>query len=346
MQFLLDSLGEKGLGYARPCHGPQLLSASIDGRLCIWLNLVRQPSFQVRFVGFLSLAWLDDNTLIAGTEDGRLISLRFGNKYFSATGFDAHRAPLECLGTLGKNVATGTHSEIMIWELHPAQSSNFFESCVPIRQLGPPPSTGHNSGSPVVVTSLQWADLRSEHPGAIFAGYLDHGVVMWDVSTGDIIRSISTSTHIGTVLLSPCGHMLVTANSSSGFDVYHTEKTTPIRKFVHQHPPSSSRLFLPRRCDLGLVERTDDPETVPYANILAISAHFDPSRQGAQDTFFVAVAMALKSTPPSIQIWQTQAVDSPQTQTSTELTDRRRLLNTPILYTLILAAGIILGNVL
>ncbi|TFK59861.1 hypothetical protein BDN72DRAFT_905475 [Pluteus cervinus] len=99
--------------------GQYLASASMDSRLCVW-----SPNQGAKFTiegtaGFISLAWVDENTLLSGTEDGRLITVEFSNVLLRVTGFEMHAYPLECLDVRGNRLATGSHSYVSVWDLVP-----------------------------------------------------------------------------------------------------------------------------------------------------------------------------------------------------------------------------------
>ncbi|TFK62307.1 WD40 repeat-like protein [Pluteus cervinus] len=224
--------------------GTHLASASLEGRLCIWSVSASEARFVIcGDVGFLSVVWINEQTLLAGMQDGLLMYVNFtGANLLRATGWEAHIHPVERLGLCDTKLASGAHSQVFIWRVDTSG-----KQCTQRRELDSPPKAGASWELPVIVTGLHWAP--SINPNALIVSYKDHNTMdsQWGVQGNVpcillyVSRSQTASLRYSS--LSPDHALLVVPNLTTGFEIWDTGLNTPVRKLIHED--TESRLFRP-----------------------------------------------------------------------------------------------------
>ncbi|KAH7903819.1 WD40-repeat-containing domain protein [Hygrophoropsis aurantiaca] len=292
--------------------GAYVASGSLDGKLSIWCTNTGKLLYVIGgTVGILALCWNSpsrDNVL-CGLENGMVVSVNIDHD-LSATGYVAHRLPVERLAILGTYVATGAHNEVCLWW----NANNEHWYC--IASSNRPPYVGMNMDHEAIVTSLHWRPSSGSESATLVASYLHHGIVFFETPSFKIVRFIATRTLVGDTSLSPDYRHLVVSNLCTGFDVYDLEVSAPIMTLTHD---VKRRLPVPvlfiHRGNAILGGSTSGKaslwtsagkhlHTFPHeenAIILAIAAHYNR----VKDRFVVATgAQAEVGGAPYLQLWE------------------------------------------
>ncbi|KAF9521452.1 WD40-repeat-containing domain protein [Crepidotus variabilis] len=191
--------------------GALLASAGLDGKLFIWTTTTGAQLHDViqSEHGFSALLWLDNSSLLSGKEDGTALLITLAKDDYSTCLYLLHDEPVECLAmNRGGTVASGAGITIQIFTISDTRR-------VQVRKTL---RFDDGSNKLIKVTSLHWAD--SLFPNALLVTYLNHGVVVWNMETSDVIYTIPLDTLAGDAALSADHRFLAISNISYGFDVY------------------------------------------------------------------------------------------------------------------------------
>ncbi|KAF8238336.1 hypothetical protein L208DRAFT_1113848, partial [Tricholoma matsutake] len=155
----------------------------------------------------------------------------------SATGFQLHLSPLECIAFSNDMVSTSAHDEVCVWSFE--AKSNFM-----LPRTLPKPSQACHTSKPVITTSVHWASSYSSN--ALVVSYLYHGVVIWDVLVGNAILNFPLKTMIGDTSLSRDHRYLAVSDLTTGFDVYDLKSTQgPFQSWDNESNTKTDKLCLP-----------------------------------------------------------------------------------------------------
>ncbi|KAH7905143.1 WD40-repeat-containing domain protein [Hygrophoropsis aurantiaca] len=294
-------------------NGLYIASGALDGKLSIWCTTTGKLVHVVAgAVCILALSWnsLSGNDILCGLADGLVVSLNIDDD-LSATGYVAHRHPVERLAVSGTYVATGARNEVRLWWYE----NNEEWKC--IASSTQPPYAGTNLHLEAIVTSLHWVSSGKSAPTTLLVSYMHHGIVFFDIPTFKITRFMPSPTLVGGTSLSPNCKFLAVSNLCTGFDVYDLDVNAPVMNLKHD---VNLRFTVPvlfmheghailggSTCGKVRVWDATKGRHLHMLHheendiILAIAAHYDT----VQDKFLVATgARAATGGAPYIRLWE------------------------------------------
>ncbi|KAG1845551.1 WD40-repeat-containing domain protein [Suillus subluteus] len=279
--------------------GTYLASAGVDGKLVIWFV---KTGIALHVVcgdaGMLSIAWVTSSqsqNLLCGVADGTVISVIFNSnganphtQDLSATGYKAHRYPVEHLAIKHSQVATGALHQVFLWDHNGDEWHREASYDAPL-------SDGANAKSEVIITGLHWMQTK-ECQSTLAVSYLHHDFGMLLHILGfDAYRSLPLCRASTTI--SPDHRLLAVSNMTHGFDLYNLE-TYAIEGRVFNEIGTGRIvpvLFIHHGC------------TVIGGSATGTAyLHIDP----VQDEFLIATGMEGRSAT-YIQLWEAEDICMP-----------------------------------
>ncbi|KZT33101.1 WD40 repeat-like protein [Sistotremastrum suecicum HHB10207 ss-3] len=312
--------------------GRRLASAGNDYSVKVWsfpesqlLHSVRTPA------AALSLSWYDESELLCGLANGTMLRICEDGAEIMVHLYEGDEYPIEHLSIAknGSRLAAGGNDTITVWrrKSESAQSSNGFDADN-VLILPPPPKSYPSADKPIFVTAIHWFGPEDTQ---ILAGYLTHGIVIWDVVLSSehpvatalsswklpisVIAHVSLSPNHDTYAVADFDESFTTYRYPSNIEIHHFENEEretgiPIRsQFIHGgeillggNSQGQMSLWGSRR---GTLLQTLSHEV--RAPVRAFSARFD----SAKEIFWIATAACIPGQRCEVTLWKAWDSDQP-----------------------------------
>ncbi|TDL16316.1 WD40 repeat-like protein [Rickenella mellea] len=213
-RILSDEHVETATSVAFSPDGLILATGSSSGRVAIWS--VEEGQVMDAFVGrsaVTALKWVQGPTKSKASQGIIFVGWQFGDM-----------AIIPFKSTRAMKLATGGGDGIKTWSLSDESKLKA------LRTMSMPESTAANAGKPCRVASIHWMD-NSER---LVATFIDHGIIVYDASTSQIIQVVHVPTMIGSGSLSPDNQSVVVHNLANGFDSYELQTGKLLKEYRHQ----------------------------------------------------------------------------------------------------------------
>ncbi|KAJ3502747.1 hypothetical protein NLJ89_g8743 [Agrocybe chaxingu] len=222
--------------------GSKLASASLDGAIRVWSTTTGRPLVEPlrRPYPLTSIAWWDDNTMLAGMNEGGLLVITTKNvrssylhpifisparcvrqKVLSAHFFPLHSYPIEYITSqLSRRLATAAKLEILISSFEKKTGlPKEFKVNPPLST--PPVQVVMGEVRDVVVSGLHWAPAFGDD--ALLVTYQSHGIIIWDAETASTIRLYPIPSLIAASSFLNEHKLLAISNHTTGFNIYNLD---------------------------------------------------------------------------------------------------------------------------